>query len=111
MYMEPTSHASITGQPVVIGEESGSEFRAFGDMLTGTMLQIVRPHLIVQSWRSANFRADDEDSTLILSFSDQGDEGRIDLVHLDVPTVDYDGVTEGWENFYWTPWREYLKAR
>jgi len=21
---------------------------------------------------------------------------------------DYKGVTEGWEKFYWTPWRDYL---
>ena len=110
MYMDASQHAAITGQPVIIGEDSGAEFRAFDDMLSGTVLKVVRPRLIVQSWRSAIFNADDRDSTLILSFSDLGDEGRIDLVHLDVPDHDYDGVTEGWEKFYWTPWRAYLSA-
>lgn len=111
MYLAPATHAAITGQPVTIGTDSGAEFRAFGDMLSGTMLQVVRPRLIVQSWRSMNFDDADDDSTLILSFSDQGDEGRIDLIHLDVPAGDYDGVTEGWGKFYWTPWREYLETR
>jgi len=109
MYMDPARHAAITGQPVVIGEDRGAEFRAFGDMLSGTMLQVVRPRLIVQSWRSAIFNAEDRDSTLILSFADRDGSGCIDLVHLDVPDHDYDGVTEGWEKFYWTPWREYLE--
>ena len=107
-YIDPAKHAAITGQPVTIGEESGSEFRAFDGMLSGTVLQVVRPRLVVQSWRSGNFGVDDGDSTLILSFSDDGSEGRIDLVHLDVPAVDYEGVKEGWEKFYWAPWRAHL---
>ena len=111
MYVDPAAHAAFTGQPVVIAEESGSEFSAFGGVLSGTVLQVVRPRLIVQSWRSVNFGADDADSTLVLSFSDDGDEGRIDPVHLDVPQVDFDGVTRGWETHYWTPWREYLTSR
>ena len=109
MYLDPARHAAITGQSVVIGGDGGAEFHAFGDMLSGTMLQIVKPYLIVQSWRSANFGAADPDSTLILSFSNQGSEGRIDLVHVDVPAIDYDGVAEGWEKFYWAPWRAYLE--
>jgi len=82
---------------------------AFGDMLSGTMLQVVTPRLIVQSWRSAIFSAEDRDSTLILSFADRDGSGCIDLVHLYVPDHDHVGVTEGWEKFYWTPWREYLE--
>ena len=115
MYMDASQHAAFTGHPVTIGEQSGSRFRAFDGMLSGTILKIVRPRLVVQSWRSLNFNDEDPDSTLILSFAeqgeDQGEEGRIDLVHLDVPESDYDGVTEGWEKFYWVPWREYLNSQ
>lgn len=110
-YLDPAAHAAVTGAPVVIGSESGEEFRAFDGMLTGAMLAVVKPRLIVQSWRSAHFRTDDPDSTLILSFSAEGDEGRIDLIHLDVPDHDYDGVTNGWETHYWTPWRSYLEKQ
>jgi uncharacterized protein YndB with AHSA1/START domain len=111
MYMDASQHAAFTGHPVTIGEESGAEFRAFDDMLSGTILKVVRPRLIVQSWRSLNFNDEDPDSTLILSFEEQGEEGRIDLVHVDVPESDYDGVTEGWEKFYWGPWREHLNSQ
>jgi hypothetical protein len=65
----------------------------------------------VQSWRSLNFNDEDPDSTLILSFEERGEEGRIDLVHVDVPDGDYAGVTDGWEKFYWGPWREYLNSQ
>ena len=50
----------------------------------------------------------DPDSTLILAFTPEGTNGRIDLVHLDVPAHNYHGVVEGWETHYWGPWRHYL---
>jgi uncharacterized protein YndB with AHSA1/START domain len=111
MYMDPARHAAITGAPVTIAAAAGSPFRAFEGSLSGTMLAVVAPVLIVQSWRSVKFADSDPDSTLILSFAPDDDGGRIDLVHLDVPDHDFQGVTEGWEKFYWTPWRAYLAAR
>ena len=112
MYLDPAAHGAFTGFPVTIGAEPGAEFRAFGGQLSGTILAVLRPQLIVQSWRSTKFAADDRDSTLILSFTPEGEgggRGRIDLLHLDVPEHDYQGVTDGWPKHYWNPWREYLE--
>lgn len=111
MYLDPVAHGAITGGSVVIGRDEGREFRAFDGVITGTILAVVTPVLIVQSWRSAMFHPDDGDSTVILSFTPQGEAGRIDLVHLDVPAHDYQGVTSGWEKYYWVPWRRYLQSR
>ena len=110
MYLDPARHEAITGWPVTISCEPGSEFRAFEGALTGSMLVVVAPLLIVQSWRSLHFHEGDRDSTLILNFPAVGDGGRIDLVHLDVPDHDLTGVTEGWEKHYWTGWRAYLAS-
>lgn len=111
MYITPAGHEAITGAKVIIGAEKGADFRAFDGMLTGSILAVVRPTLIVQSWRSMKFKPDDSDSTLVLTFSPEEDAGRIDLVHLDVPDHDYDGVNQGWEEHYWIPWRRYLENR
>ena len=108
MYLDPSFHQGITGAPVVIGDERGAPFEAFNGSLTGTTIEVVRPTLVVQSWRSENFKDTDPDSTLILSFTPEGNKGRIDLIHLDVPDQDYDGVTRGWEQYYWEPWRMHL---
>ena len=63
---------------------------------------------MIQSWRSTKFNDGDPDSTLILAFTPEATNGRIDLVHLDVPAHNYQGVVEGWETHYWSPWRRYL---
>lgn len=111
MYMDAEEHAAFTGAPAKVSDEPGSRFEAFGGLLTGTMLTAVKPRLIVQSWRSVNFAKDDPDSTLIISFTPDGDDGRIDLVHLDVPESDYQGVTGGWDSRYFAPWLSYLQNR
>lgn len=110
-YLDPALHAAVTGAPVTVGAESGAPFRAFGGQITGTMLTVVAPRLIVQSWRSVNFLEGDPDSTLILAFVPEGKNGRIDLIHIDVPEQDYQGVSEGWEKYYWAPWKRHLAQK
>lgn len=107
-YLDPALHAAVTGAPVIVGAASGAPFLAFDGQISGTMLWVVAPRLIVQSWRSTNFRDGDPDSTLILAFDSAGNGGRIDLIHIDVPEQDYRGVSEGWERYYWAPWKRYL---
>jgi uncharacterized protein YndB with AHSA1/START domain len=114
MYLDPAQHTGFTGHPVTIGSKSGATFEAFGGQLSGSILTVVLPRLIVQSWRSTKFLASDPDSTLILTFTPEGpqrNQGRIDLVHLDVPDHDYQGVVAGWDKYYWTPWRSYLERQ
>ena len=108
MYLDPVEHAAFTGSPVTISARAGAPFRAFGDVLTGTILQVVPKRLIVQSWRSPHWGISDIDSTLILAFLPEKDGGRIELVHANVVDEDFAGVSQGWEKFYWTPWRLYL---
>ena len=107
-WMDPATHAAITGAPVLIGPEPGAPFSAFGGQISGATLQVVAPRLIVQSWRSVNFHPDDPDSTLIVSFAQDGENGRIDLIHIDVSEQDFEGVAEGWEKYYWAAWRRWF---
>jgi len=108
MYLDPAEHAAFTGAPVTISARPGAPFRAFNDVLTGTILQVVPKRLIVQSWRSPHWAPTDLDSTLILSFLPENDGGRIELVHVNVVDHDFAGVSQGWEKYYWSPWRAYL---
>jgi len=112
MYLNPRSHAAITGAPVKISAKPGSAFRAFNGDLSGKMLRTEPKRMIVQTWRSTRFGRKDLDSTLILTFWPRGRKsGRIQLVHVNVADRDVRGVTEGWKKYYWKPWRAYLKKR
>lgn len=112
MYITPRGHAAITGMPATISARPGSLFSAFGGSIFGTTLATVPGRLIVQSWRSCNFAESDPDSTLILGFTPlSAKSARIDLVHVNVSPVDYEGVKKGWPAYYWKPWRAALKKK
>ena len=108
MYLDSVEHSALTGSPATISAHPGAPFRAFDNVLTGTILQVVPKRLIVQSWRSPHWGPADLDSTLILTFLPESDGGRIELVQVNVVDEDFAGVSQGWEKFYWSPWRAYL---
>lgn len=108
-YVDPQLHAAVTGAPVCIGEEPGTEFLAFNAMLSGRILATVPDRMVVQTWRANHWDPEDLDSVLTLRFVDISVAvARIELAHVGVTPSDLHGVTDGWNNFYWTPWREYL---
>ena len=88
MYLDAETHAGFTGMPVTLEPHAGGIFRAFDGMLSGTILHIEPKALIVQTWRSANWPLTAMDSN--------------------APEEDFAGVSQGWEKYYWTPWRTYL---
>jgi len=111
MYLDAASHAAFTGLPVTLEAGAGGVFRAFDGMLSGKILHIEPKTVIVQTWRSANWPLTDIDSVLTLSFWPAPDGARIELVHVNVPEEDFAGVSQGWEKYYWTPWRAYLTTQ
>jgi len=72
---------------------------------------VVPKRLIVQTWRASQWKNEDIDSVLVLGFSGDRAYGQIDLVHVNVADHDLQGVSEGWEKYYWAPWRKYLGQR
>lgn len=109
MYLDAASHAAFTGLPAAIEPRAGGGFRAFDGMLSGAILHVEPKRLIVQTWRSANWPSGAIDSVLTLSFWRETVGARIELVHINVPEEDFAGVSQGWEKYYWTPWRTYLE--
>jgi len=109
MYLDPLLHGAIAGGPVTISSTVGSEFRAFDGMIYGRTIAVVPKKTIVQLWRSKDWKPEDRDSIVILTFLPDGRKGNIELTHLDVPESDFDNVNKGWLDYYWKPWRAYLE--
>jgi hypothetical protein len=111
MYLNSKKHSAATGGKATLSRKVGGAFAAWNKMLRGRNLMLIPNRLIVQSWRSVNFKPGDADSILILEFSKAPGGGQVDLVHVNVPPQDHKGVTRGWPSYYWKPWRRYLAAK
>lgn len=109
MFLDPAAHAAFTGAPVIIGAEPGARFEAFSGAIGGTVLHAEPKRLIVMRWRSVNFPVESVDSVAVLTFLPAPDGARVELVHVNVPEEDFAGVSQGWEKYYWAPWRTYLE--
>ena len=110
-FLDSRKHSAATGMPAKVSRRVGAGFTAFGGALRGRNLLIVSRRMIVQAWRSRQWKASDPDSILVLCFSKARGGGRIDLVHVNVPAHDHKGVTRGWPKYYWAPWKAYLANR
>ena len=110
LYMDSKQHSLATGAPAKVSRKAGGAFSAFGGQLEGRNLLVVPNQMIVQTWRAEGWKKADPDSILVIRFSKTKTGGRVDLVHVDVPEYDHQGVTDGWHHYYWEPWRVYLEA-
>jgi activator of HSP90 ATPase len=108
-YLNSRRHAAVIGSKASISRRRGARFSVFDGEITGRNLIVVPERVIVQTWRASQWRKADPDSVLILVFSKAGRGGRIELLHLGIPAYDYAGVSTGWRQFYWRPWRALLR--
>ena len=112
IYMDAKKHSkAIGGGAVKISTKTGSSYSAWDEYITGKTFQLIKGKLIVQSWRSTEFKMGDVDSTLILGFEKKGNDTVVNMVHANVPDHQYSQLKSGWNDFYWKPWKEYLSNK
>lgn len=111
MFTDSQKHTAATGAKASVSAKPGAKWKAFDGMITGKNLAVVPGRMIVQAWRGSHWKESDPDSILIVNFSPAAGGGKIDLVHVGVPQHDHKGVTKGWTQYYWTPWKAYLKSQ
>ena len=107
LYLDSRRHSLSTGAPATISRKVGGKFKAFEGQLEGKNLLIVPGKQIVQLWQATHWRKQDW-SILILSFSAVTGGAEVDLIHVGVPAYDHKGVSTGWPQYYWRPWKKYL---
>jgi len=110
-YMNAKLHSQLTGGETKISEKEGARFSAYDGYCGGKNLQLIRNRLIVQSWRSADWSDDDVDSTFILLLEQKGKDAEVTMIHANVPDAQAKALADGWKDFYWTPWKNYLAGK
>jgi activator of HSP90 ATPase len=108
LYMNAGLHSLITAGPVEISDNVGSSFNAFGGYITGKNLMLVRNQLIVQLWRGADWDKKDSDSLFVISLEQKGKDTLLNMVQANVPENKKAGLSKGWKEHYWNPWKQYL---
>jgi hypothetical protein len=111
VYMSADEHARATGQPTAIDAREGGEFSAYGGYLTGRFIRLLPGQLIIQFWRSKHFNGSDPDAILSIAFrKNEYEQAETELVLTNVPNDMTRHDNSSWNQFYWEPFRAYLKG-
>ncbi len=108
--LDSKQHAAFTGQKASISRKVGGKMTAGDGYIEGKNLRIEKDTLIVQTWRTTDFKEGDPDSQVMFHFSKKGKGTRLMFVHSKVPDRLAEEFRQGWIDFYWVPLKAYLES-
>jgi len=107
-WLNSEKHTEMTGGTAHCTDLVGDVFTAWNRYITGKNIHLIPNEKIVQSWRTSEFKEEDEDSELIIHLKEMEDGTELTLIHTNIP----EGQTEyeqGWVDNYFIPMKAYFK--
>ena len=80
-WMSSEGHTAMTGGLAHVGTEVGTSFDAWDGYISGKTIELEPGKRIRQTWRTAHFSAEDEDSIIGVELKQDGDVTILTLTH------------------------------
>ena len=107
-WLSTQGHTKMTGSTAFISDRVGDKFTVGDGFIKGDNLVLEPYSRIVQSWRSTDFKDDEEDSQIEITLLETDDETELTLTHRNVPEEGTYYI-EGWEEHYFQPMKKYFE--
>jgi len=106
-WLDSEAHSEMTGTKAEIQDQEVTPFSAGDGYIQGVNLELEPGVRILQHWRTRDFSEQDQDSTLEILLTPEGDGTRLTIIHSNLPE---DGMQykQGWVEHYFTPMRVYF---
>jgi len=101
-WLDSTTHSEMTGGEANCSNLIGDSFTAWDGYISGKNIKLQNGLLIIQSWRTTEFNAKDEDSILTIQLKDTQDGCELILIHENIPEGQSNYET-GWQEHYFEP--------
>ncbi len=106
-WLSSDGHTNMTGGPATITDKVGDRFTAWDGYIEGKNIKLEPFTRIVQSWRTAQFKEDEEDSQLEIILDESDGQTELTLNHTHVPEGG-EHYIKGWDNHYFQPMKKYF---
>ena len=100
----------MTGAEAVCSAEIEGTFQAWEGYIDGRNLELEENERIVQAWRTHQFSENEPDSRVEITLKDDGDMTEVTIVHTGLPQHGMQYL-QGWEDFYFSPMKEYFSRQ
>jgi uncharacterized protein YndB with AHSA1/START domain len=107
-WLSSDGHTKMTGGSANVTAEIGAEFEAWDGYIKGRNLELEPNKRIVQSWRTAEFSDDEEDSMLEITFKKKRNGTEVTIRHTHLPPHGRQ-YEQGWKENYFQPMKEYFE--
>lgn len=107
-WLSGEEHTAFTGEAAEVDLRVGGHFKAFGNYIEGTNVKLHLNKKIIQAWRTTEFPAGSEDSTLEIVLEEVKGGTKLTLTHSNIPDGQADSYKDGWKKFYFKPMKEYF---
>ena len=111
IFLDSKKHTLATGGKAVASRKVGGSFSAWEGYIKGKNVAIVPNRMIVQTWRSGEFKSGNHDSVLVLTFEKISGGTLLTMTHTAVPDHKASGFSKGWYKHYWEPIKKYLTKK
>ena len=111
-YLDTKKAEDFTGQKATGNPRVGEKMTQGDGYITGKYLDLVEGKTIVQEWTTTEWPKGYGPSILELTLKSKGDnETELTMVHSKVPESQVQMYSEGWQEYYWTPLRDYFSEK
>jgi uncharacterized protein YndB with AHSA1/START domain len=110
-WLNSAAHGAMTGGVAKASKKVGAAISAWDGYITGRNIELVHGERIVQSWRTAEFAADDPDSTITVTLTPVKAGALLTLLHRNVPDGHTSYEEGGWRDHYFAPMKAYFARK
>ncbi len=108
-FVDAKKHSAFTGSKATGVGRIGAKFTAWDGYISGKFLELEEGKKIVQEWRTTEWPEGFPPSRFELTLREIKGGTEVLMVHQDVPAEQMEELKEGWNDFYWTPLKNYFK--
>ncbi|GAC1351729.1 MAG: hypothetical protein NVSMB1_07580 [Polyangiales bacterium] len=108
-WLRGREHSAFTGGKATISSRVGGRFTAWNGYIVGRTVELVPSRKIVQTWRTAEFPEESEDSRLEVVLDPASGGTRLTLLHSAIPEGQSERYRRGWLTRYFAPMKKYFE--
>lgn len=107
-FMNARIHSEFTGSKATCEPVVGGRFTAWDGYISGKNIELEQGKKIVQEWKTTEWPTGYSPSRFELTLKKVKNGTKIIMVHSNVPEEQAAELAKGWNEFYWTPLKEYF---
>jgi len=107
-WLSSEGHTKMTGGSAIISDIIGDKFTAWDGYIEGKNIDLEPNKRILQTWRTSQFKEDEEDSKIEVLLNEVDGKTELTLIHTNL-SESGEHYKNGWQDHYFEPMAKYFK--